>query len=68
VRPQAVAQGLTPGAPFPSPAEVLPSGSGPQFWRFETGHWVKSSPAVVDGVVYIGSSDTDGNVYAITEG
>ena len=32
-------------------------------WRFETAAWVVSSPAVVDGVVYVGS--WDGQVYAI---
>jgi serine/threonine-protein kinase len=32
-------------------------------WRYATGDAVTSSPAVVDGVVYIGS--TDGSVYAL---
>lgn len=32
-------------------------------WKFHTGGRVISSPAVVDGVVYVGS--TDGNLYAI---
>ena len=32
-------------------------------WTFKTGGWVLSSPAVSEGVVYIGSDD--GNVYAI---
>lgn len=32
-------------------------------WRFETGGEVRSSPAVVDGTVYIGSND--GSLYAI---
>lgn len=32
-------------------------------WKFHTGGRVIASPAVVDGVVYVGS--TDGNVYAI---
>ena len=31
-------------------------------WKFHTGGRVVSSPAVVDGVVYVGS--TDGNFYA----
>jgi outer membrane protein assembly factor BamB len=31
-------------------------------WSYTTGNWVISSPAVVDGVVYVGSND--GNVYA----
>ena len=32
-------------------------------WKYTTGNMVESSPAVVDGVVYIGSGD--GNVYAL---
>lgn len=32
-------------------------------WRFETGDWVYSSPAVVDGTVFVGSNDE--NVYAL---
>src|SRR5208283_3347635 len=32
-------------------------------WRYTTGSWVYSSPAVVDGVVYVGSED--GSVYAL---
>ncbi len=33
------------------------------FWKFKTGGEVKSSPAIDEGLVFIGSSD--GNVYAI---
>jgi outer membrane protein assembly factor BamB len=33
------------------------------YWRYETGDLVWSSPAVVDGVVFVGSDD--GNVYAL---
>ena len=32
-------------------------------WKFKIGGWVNPSPAVVDGVVYVGSSD--GRLYAI---
>ena len=46
---------------------VYNAAGSPQFsavkWKFHTGGRVISSPAVVDGVVYVGS--TDGNVYAI---
>lgn len=38
---------------------------GEELWRFETGGDVRPSPAVVGGVVYIGSGD--GNVYALHE-
>ena len=49
----------------------VPGGTGPaggvtERWRFETGAEVGSSPAVVDGTVYVGS--TDGAVYALAEG
>lgn len=32
-------------------------------WKYTTGGWVFSSPAVANGVVYVGSKD--GNVYAL---
>jgi eukaryotic-like serine/threonine-protein kinase len=35
-------------------------------WKFHTGGGVISSPAVVNGVAYIGS--TDGNLYAVDAG
>ena len=35
-------------------------------WRYETGVGVESSPAVVAGVVYVGS--LDGSVYALGTG
>jgi len=35
-------------------------------WKFHTGGRVISSPAVVNGVAYVGS--TDGNLYAIDAG
>ena len=37
--------------------------TGAKIWNYTTGGPVDSSPAVVDGVVYIGSDD--GNVYAL---
>ena len=37
--------------------------SGTKLWNYTTGGGVYSSPAVVDGVVYIGSDDD--NVYAL---
>jgi outer membrane protein assembly factor BamB len=43
---------------------INPDGS--QKWRFTTGDWVRSSPAIgADGTIYVGSRD--GNIYAITE-
>jgi outer membrane protein assembly factor BamB len=41
---------------------VFDTDGNPQ-WRFQTDGFVKSSPAVVDGTVYVGSND--GHVYAI---
>jgi len=35
-------------------------------WAFKTGGAIYSSPAVVDGVVYVGSAD--GNLYAVSDG
>ena len=37
--------------------------NGVKLWNYTTGSYVVSSPAVVNGVVYIGSDD--GNVYAL---
>ena len=34
-----------------------------KLWNFTTGNSVESSPAVVDGVVYVGSED--GKIYAL---
>lgn len=34
-------------------------------WSFQTGLWVVSSPAVADGMVFVGSGD--GNIYAINQ-
>jgi hypothetical protein len=47
--------GVSPGPAVQRSPELL--------WRFKTGAEVSSSPAVIDGVVYIGSND--GNVYAL---
>jgi len=47
--------------------EVAPTSSDPSVaWRYETDGPIWSSPAVVDGTVYIGSDD--GGVYAIDAG
>jgi len=37
--------------------------TNPELWRFKTGDEVRSSPAVSNGVVYVGSMDS--NLYAI---
>jgi outer membrane protein assembly factor BamB len=37
--------------------------TGEEKWRFTTGDWVESSPAVASGIVYVGSGDK--NLYAI---
>ena len=41
---------------------ALDASSGEEIWNYPTGGAVYSSPAVVDGVMYIGSMDS--NVYA----
>jgi len=37
--------------------------TGHLLWKYTTGNWVQSSPAVANGVVYVGSVDS--NVYAL---
>ena len=53
------------GPPFPNIGNVyaLNATSGAKLWNYTTGVLLYSSPAVVNGVVYIGSFD--GNVYAL---
>ena len=31
--------------------------TGEPVWSYETGHWIRSQPAVANGVVYFGSFD-----------
>ena len=45
---------------------ALDASTGDLLWRYQTGDDVSSSPAVVGGVVYVGSDD--GYVYAIAAG
>jgi eukaryotic-like serine/threonine-protein kinase len=45
--------------PTATPSLIL----GTQQWRFQTGSSVTSSPTVVNGVVYVGSDDS--NLYAL---
>ena len=52
-------QSTTPPAASSLPAPV----QGHQVWNYTTGNWIASSPAVENGMVYIGSED--GHVYAI---
>ena len=42
---------------------ALNASTGDRIWSYPTGDFVQSSPAVADGVVYIGSDN--GNIYAI---
>ena len=37
--------------------------TGKEKWKFKTGDWISSSPAVANGIVYFGSSD--GYLYAV---
>jgi outer membrane protein assembly factor BamB len=43
-------------------SNALDGTTGAKLWSFATGSYVESSPAVADGVVYVGS--LDGKVYA----
>ena len=44
----------------PGPA---PTGEPKLLWRFQTGDWIEAAPAIIDGVIYVGSDD--GFLYAI---
>lgn len=46
-----------------SPRDGQDSDPDPKQWSFETGEGIRSSPTVVDGMVYVGSDDT--NLYAV---
>jgi outer membrane protein assembly factor BamB len=53
-----VAPGLNVGNVY-----CLNASTGAQIWNYTTGGWVMSSPAVVSGLVYVGSFD--GKVYCL---
>ncbi|MFE5331308.1 protein kinase [Embleya sp. NPDC056575] len=61
--PEAPVTATTSAPGVPAPPSTATSTSTVRPWRFTTGDAVLSSPAVVNGVVYIGSQDK--NVYAI---
>jgi outer membrane protein assembly factor BamB len=44
----------------------LDAATGRELWRLKWGGGELSAPAVIDGVVYVGSDD--GYIYAIAEG
>jgi len=47
---------------------ALNATTGAKLWNYTSRGWVESSPAVANGVIYVGSDDqlaTAGNVYAI---
>ena len=52
----------------PCETTLTPANAGKMVerWRFATGGWVRSSPAVAGGIVYVGSYD--GAVYAFKAG
>ncbi|WP_330346687.1 serine/threonine-protein kinase (plasmid) [Streptomyces europaeiscabiei] len=54
--------GAATGGLWPPPTRLAMTKPSHQPWIYTTGDWVRSSPAVVDGTVYIGS---DGKVYAL---
>lgn len=54
------------GNPAHSGVYSTPTSISSPKWKFKTGAKVFSSPAISDGVVYIGSSDT--NLYALSAG
>jgi outer membrane protein assembly factor BamB len=52
------------GDPFGN-VYAIDAEDGTQQWAFRTSDRVRSSPAVVDNIVYVGCDD--GSVYALTE-
>ena len=42
---------------------ALNGADGTKLWEHLTGYWVRTTPAVANGVVFVGSDD--GNVYAL---
>jgi len=60
---QTTGTGLAGLAAFSETTTAQSTSGGDLIWEFETGGNVLSSPTVVDGTVYIGSSD--GSLYAI---
>ena len=55
--------GWSISAPLMGTCTALNASTGAMLWSYTTGEAVASSPAVANGVVYIGSND--GNVYAL---
>ncbi|MGW7513845.1 protein kinase domain-containing protein, partial [Streptomyces massasporeus] len=55
--------GTATGGLWPPPARPATAKPAPQLWTHTTGDAIRTSPAVVDGTVYIGSNDK--KVYAL---
>ena len=47
-------------------AIAVDADTGEELWRWQTGNFVRASPAVVDGAVFVASGD--GLLYALGEG
>jgi outer membrane protein assembly factor BamB len=43
---------------------ALDAATGAKLWSFPTGSDVRSSPAVANGMLYVGSGYMNGNLYA----
>jgi hypothetical protein len=55
---------LLPASFFPGGMYALNASTGAPLWQYATGDISVSSPAVANGVVYVGSDSDDGNLYA----
>ncbi|MEV0740192.1 PQQ-binding-like beta-propeller repeat protein [Streptomyces sp. NPDC050549] len=59
----APAKAVPAPAPAPTPARAVPPASGTRLWSFQTDNCVRSTPTVVDGVVYVGGDG--GSLHAV---
>ncbi|WP_051105976.1 caspase, EACC1-associated type [Streptomyces hokutonensis] len=50
-------------APTPAPVKDVPARPGTELWSFQTDNCVRSTPTVVDGVVYVGGDG--GSLHAV---
>jgi len=60
-----VANGVVYFGSYDGSVYALNATTGTKLWSFTIGHYVYSSPAVANGVVYVGDGNYSGNLYAL---